>query len=81
MLTGGTAFEDVYGESFFEHLGRHRDHEAAFQASMAGRAEQEADDVVAAYDFSGLNKFVDVGGGRGVLLAAILAPRQAPPAC
>ena len=30
-------------------------------------------DVVAAYDFTGLRTLVDVGGGRGVLLAAILA--------
>jgi hypothetical protein len=69
---GGTAFERFHGAPFFEHLGRHADQEAAFHASMAGRAEQEADDVVAAYDFSGLSEVVDVGGGRGVLLAAIL---------
>jgi hypothetical protein len=72
VRAGGTPFERVYGEEFFEHLGRHGEHEAAFQASMAGRAVQEADDVVAAYDFSGFGRVVDVGGGRGVLLARIL---------
>jgi hypothetical protein len=72
VRAGGTPFERVYGEEFFEHLGHHGEHEAAFQASMAGRAEQEADDVVAAYDFSGFRRVVDVGGGRGVLLARIL---------
>ncbi len=72
VQAGGTPFERVYGEEFFEHLGHHGEHEAAFQASMAGRAEQEADDVVAAYDFSGFGRIVDVGGGRGVLLARIL---------
>jgi ubiquinone/menaquinone biosynthesis C-methylase UbiE len=40
---------------------------------MAGRSDQEAADVVAAYDFTELSTVVDVGGGRGVLLAAILA--------
>jgi hypothetical protein len=69
---GGTAFEHVYGERFFEHLGREPGHEAVFQASMAGRAEQEARDVAAAYDFSGTGHLVDVGGGRGILLATIL---------
>ena len=69
---GGTAFEHVHGERFFEHLARHPAREAAFQGSMAARSEQEAHDVVAAYDFSGLRRLVDVGGGRGVLLAAIL---------
>jgi hypothetical protein len=34
---GGTAFEHVCGERFFEHLDRHAGHEAAFQGSMAGR--------------------------------------------
>ncbi len=69
---GGTAFERTYGAPFFEHLAAHPEQEAAFQASMAGRSEQEAGAVVAAYDFSGLASLVDVGGGRGVLLAAIL---------
>ena len=69
---GGTAFEHVHGERFFDHLARHPDREAAFQGSMAARSEQEAHDVAAAYDFSGLRRLVDVGGGRGILLATIL---------
>jgi O-methyltransferase domain/Dimerisation domain len=72
VLGRGTAFERVYGAPFFEHLAAHPDHEAAFQSSMAGRAEQEARDVVAVYDFSDLRRLVDVGGGRGILLAEIL---------
>ena len=72
VLEGGAAFDRVYGEAFFEHLDRDRDHEAAFEASMAGRADQEARDVVATYDFGRLRHLVDVGGGRGVLLATIL---------
>jgi hypothetical protein len=43
---------------------------------MAGRSEQEAGDVVAAYDFGGIGRLVDVGGGHGILLGAIL--RSAP---
>jgi hypothetical protein len=39
---------------------------------MAVRSQQEAQAVMAAYDFSGYERVVDVGGGRGVLLAAIL---------
>ena len=70
---GGVAFDRVYGEPFFDHLAGHPELEATFQASMAGRSEQEARDVVAAYDFAGLDTLVDVGGGHGVLLAAILA--------
>ena len=73
VLRGGTSFEHVHGAPFFDHLDRHPDLDAAFQGSMAGRAEQEARDVVATYDFSGLGRVVDVGGGPGVLLGAILS--------
>ena len=69
---GPTPFERVYGQRFFDHLGSHPDHEAAFHASMADRAAQEAADVVGVFDFAGCRRVVDVGGGRGVLLAAIL---------
>jgi O-methyltransferase domain/Dimerisation domain len=69
---GGTAFEHVHGAHFFEHLAAHPDDGLAFQASMAGRADREAADVVAAYDFGGLRRLVDVGGGAGVLLEAIV---------
>ena len=73
---GGTAFEQVYGDRFFDYLGRHPDKEAAFQSSMTGRSEQEAGDVLAAYDFGRARRLVDVGGGHGILLGAIL--RAAP---
>jgi hypothetical protein len=69
---GGTAFEHVHGQAFFEHLAADPERAGAFQASMADRARREAADVVAAYDFSGLGEIVDVGGGSGVLLEAIL---------
>ena len=72
VRSGGTSFERVYGASFFAHLDAHPSHQDAFEASMAGRAEQEAEAVVAAYDFGAFSSLVDVGGGRGVLLAAIL---------
>ena len=77
VTDGGTAFEHVHGERFFDYLARHPDQEAAFQASMAARSEQEARDVVAAYDFGGVRRLVDVGGGRGVLLAEILRAHPA----
>ena len=65
-------FDTAHGERFFDYLGHHPDTEATFQAAMADRSAQEAADVVAAYDFAPFERLVDVGGGRGVLLAAIL---------
>jgi hypothetical protein len=73
VRAGGTPFARAHGTSFFEYLAAHPAEAADFQASMAGRSSQEATAVVAAYDFSGIHRLVDVGGGRGILLAAILA--------
>ena len=72
VLEGGTPYERATGDRFFDHLHRHPELEAVFHAGMAGRAEQEAADVVASFDFSGFSRLMDVGGGRGVLLATIL---------
>jgi hypothetical protein len=77
VVEGGTAFEHVHGKPFFAHLAAHPDLEAAFQGSMADRSRQEAAAVAAAYDFGGFQQLIDVGGGSGILLEAILltAPR------
>jgi SAM-dependent methyltransferase len=69
---GGVPFERVHGSAFFDHLAQHPDRGAAFQTAMEDRARREAADVVAAYDFAGIERLVDVGGGHGVMLAAIL---------
>ncbi len=73
---GGTPFEIVHGTTFFGHLDAHPAESASFQASMADRAAREAAAVVSAYDFGRFADLVDVGGGTGVLLAAI---REAAP--
>jgi hypothetical protein len=73
---GGVPFERVHGRTFFEYLDAHPAESARFQASMAVRAAREAAAVVEAYDFRRFRTLVDVGGGPGLLLAAIL--RAAP---
>lgn len=73
VRSGGTAFERHHGTPFFEFLAARPDRAAAFQASMTDRSRHEAAVVVAAYDFAGIRRLVDVGGGRGVLLEAVLA--------
>lgn len=72
VVHGGVAFEHVYGESFFAHLDAHPEHDAAFHASMTARATREAAAVVAACDLTDRHTVVDVGGGNGILLAAML---------
>jgi hypothetical protein len=77
VRSGGTPFEIVHGRPFFEHLAASPERLAAFQASMADRSAREAGAVVAAYDVSGLGSVVDVGGGTGTLLRAVLGRNPA----
>jgi O-methyltransferase domain len=68
---GGTPYEIVHGQPFFEHLATEPARLAAFQASMADRSAREAEAVAAAYDLTRRGSVVDVGGGSGVLLRAV----------
>jgi hypothetical protein len=68
---GGTPFENVNGRAFFDFVGEDPDRLAAFSASMADRSAHESAAVVAAYDVSGWDSVVDVGGGTGAMLRAV----------
>jgi hypothetical protein len=69
---GGIAFDRAHGRSFFEHLAAEPELMTGFQTSMVSRSTQEARDVLASYDFGRFERVVDIGGGTGILLRAIL---------
>jgi hypothetical protein len=72
VKTGQPAFDHVFGADFDSYLARHGEAGEVFQAFMNVATAEEAMAVTPVYDFSGLTTVVDVGGGRGALLAAIL---------
>jgi hypothetical protein len=72
VKTGETGFNHVQGVSFFEYLNKDPDAARVFNANMTSMTRIAAEAVVAAYDFSGMKVLVDIGGGHGVLAAAIL---------
>jgi hypothetical protein len=72
VRTGQPAFERVHGAPFFEHMAGHSDDAAVFNAAMSSAPDYLAA-IVGAYDFSKFERIVDVGGGHGRLLAAILS--------
>ncbi|KOV58516.1 methyltransferase [Streptomyces sp. MMG1121] len=72
VRTGTTAFENVYGMPFYDHLAADPDLGRAFNSSMAAFSEALSNGVVEALDLSGCRTAVDVGGGRGGLLRAVL---------
>src|SRR5205085_921958 len=77
VRTGKSAFEQTHGLSIFDYLAEHPEAGAAFDAGITGRSGPDDAAVVAGYDFSGFRTVVDIGGGRGSLLAAILAAHSA----
>jgi len=72
VRTGEPAFDHVWGISNFEYWARNPDVSKIHDEAMAGLTATEAARVLAAYDFSQFPTIVDVGGGTGALLAAIL---------
>jgi len=76
VRTGENAFSSVHGQSDFEYLAEHPHESAIFEAAMTSNSNQVAASILQAYDFGRFDCIVDVGGGRGAMLAAIL--RQHP---
>ena len=72
IRTGTPAFDHAFGMEFFDYLDAHRDVGALFDAFMARQTAAIAAVLPAAYAFERVGTLVDVGGGRGQLLAAIL---------
>lgn len=71
VRTGMPAFDKVFGSPRFDWLSEHPEQAALFQRAMVALRSNEA--VAEAYDFSPFTRIVDVGGGHGQLLSAILA--------
>lgn len=72
VKTGETAPIKLRGTNFFEYLDTNPELAAVFNDAMTSMSAMAIDPVLAAYDFSGFGRIVDVGGGHGSLLAAVL---------
>lgn len=71
VRTGESAFDRVHGTQLFDYLAEHPDDAAIFDSGTTSIYTHR--NIVGAYDFSRFSTIVDVGGGRGVVLAAILS--------
>jgi len=72
VQTGEPAFERMHGQRFFDYLGANPDAERVYGEWRTRQTELQIPAIVDAYDFSRFKSVVDVGGGHGRLLAAIL---------
>ncbi|MET2825789.1 methyltransferase [Mesorhizobium shangrilense] len=72
VRTGEPAFDKVFGKRRFDWLAEHSKQAALFQRAMVALGQGSNDAVAEAYDFKPFARVVDVGGGHGQLLSAIL---------
>jgi hypothetical protein len=72
MASGETGMQLAFGMPVFEYLTQHPQESADFNRTMIALASSEQPAVADAYDFSGVRRLVDVGGGTGTLLATVL---------
>jgi hypothetical protein len=76
IQTGRTAFEHLVGRTLFEHLADHPEQRAVFNQALAESTRAAAAGIVEVYRLDGRQRLVDVGGGNGTLLAALLRANQ-----
>jgi hypothetical protein len=73
VRTGENAFRSVHGTDVWEYRAAHGEEGAIFDRAMTDLSRRGTRALLDAYDFSRFSALVDVGGGQGALLAAILA--------
>ena len=72
LRTGQNGVSKAYGRHLFDVLAERPEQSDTFQAAMTSSSTIEGKAVIGAYDFSGIKRLADLGGGHGVLLASIL---------
>jgi hypothetical protein len=72
VRTGENAFQSLNGTDVWHYRAEHPEEGVIFDRAMTELSRGNAEAVIGAYDFSAFHHVVDVGGGRGLLLAAIL---------
>ena len=72
LRTGTDGVSEAYGKQIWEVLAERPEQCEIFQRAMTNSTAAAADAIVEAYDFSGIKRLADVGGGQGLLLASIL---------
>lgn len=73
VRTGESAFADLHGTSFWDHLGCHDELATTFDNLMTRLYDGDVEYLLDLYDFSSLGRLLDVGGGRGSFVRSLMA--------
>jgi hypothetical protein len=72
VQTGENAFQSLNGKGVWKFRAEHPEYGATFDQAMTQLSLGSAEALIRACDFSSFRHIVDVGGGQGLMLAAIL---------
>ena len=72
VKTGKPVFKNVFGMEIFEYLAENPEAARIYNEAMSSFSANRSAAITASYDFSSIRNLVEVGGGRGSLLASIL---------
>ena len=72
VRTGGTAFDHVFGEDFYEHLAGSPEAARIFGDAMGSFASIQSRQLVREHDFARFARVLDVGGNYGAFLVELL---------
>ena len=72
LRTGEATFPAVTGQDIYDHMVHHPEQGRLFDEAMQELTRVVTPAVLDAYDFSEASRIIDVGGGSGALLSAIL---------
>lgn len=76
ITTGAPAYERRYGRGFWADLDAEPALRRSFDAQMRWRFRDHAPQIAARFDWTRFPRILDVGGGNGTLLEAILLPHS-----
>lgn len=73
---GSQPFLAVHGSTFYQYLDQNAELASVFNRFMTLQSQMHNRAIVEAYDFTGFQTVVDVGGGHGATLAAIVGQNE-----
>jgi len=76
LTTGQPAFDTIEGETYWSWLEHQPERVDLFSRAMGSFGSQTQTAAVAAHDWSGYDRIVDVGGAHGSFLARVLAQNE-----
>ena len=72
VKTGESAYESVHGKGFYEELEENTALGGSFDSLMMSQVSAVIPNILSHYDWTSTEHVIDVGGGNGTVVAAIL---------